>query len=88
MHSRNNWKGRIYPFLKEGQRNYWLFGDIALLETEEGRLSRPLAAIKILESTHFLKEDKVYTKGKYKVTYIPTEKDEIIFNWMARRKNE
>ena len=27
-------EGRIYPFLKEGQRNYWLFGEIPLVETK------------------------------------------------------
>lgn len=60
--------GKIYDFLKEGQRNYWLFGEIPLLQTDgEGKLSRPLASIIILEATHFLKNGKIYTKGKYLV---------------------
>lgn len=60
--------GRIYPFLKKGQRNYWLFGEIPLIETKGNQLlSRPIASIKILEATHFVKNGEVYTKGKYKV---------------------
>ncbi len=57
-----------YDFLKQGQRNYWLEGEIPLLETKgQGRLSRPLASIIILESTHFKKNGKLFTKGKYLV---------------------
>jgi len=60
--------GKTYDFLKEGQRNYWLMGEIPLLQTEgEGKVSRPLASIVILESTHFIKDNKIYTKGKYEV---------------------
>lgn len=60
--------GKIYSFLKSGQRHYWLHGEIPLLETKgEGKLSRPKASIIILEVTHFLEKEEVYTKGKYKV---------------------
>lgn len=63
--------GKVYPFLKLGQRHYWLLGEIPLLETKgEGKLSRPKASIIILEATHFLQDKKLYTKGKYKVTEI------------------
>ncbi|MBS3092683.1 hypothetical protein J4466_04665 [Candidatus Pacearchaeota archaeon] len=58
--------GSVHNFLKEGQRNYWFKGELPLLMTEGNqRLSRPLASIVILEATHFLKNDQVYTKGKY-----------------------
>ena len=58
--------GLVYDFLKEGQRNYWLDGELPLLTTEgNGKLSRPVASIIILEATHFKIEDKSYTKGKY-----------------------
>lgn len=68
MYSENLKKGIIYPFLKKGQRNYWLNGEIPLIETKgEGKLSRPKAGIVILEATHFLKRGEAYTKGKYKV---------------------
>lgn len=61
-------KGKIYPFLKKEQRNYWLHGEIPLVETKGDQvLSRPKAGIKILEVTHFLKKREVYTKGKFKV---------------------
>ncbi|MDF1497227.1 MAG: hypothetical protein P1P90_04150 [Patescibacteria group bacterium] len=60
--------GKVYDFLKSGQRNYWLRGELPLLETKGNEvLSRPKASIKILEVTHFLDGEKVFTKGKYKV---------------------
>ena len=59
--------GREYPFLKQGQRNYWLFGELPLLETKgDQQLSRPLASIIILEAIHFREGDSVYTKGRYR----------------------
>ena len=60
-------EGMVYDFLKKGQRNYWLEGEIPLLQTDLGHLSSPLAAIIILEATHYLEGGEVYTKGKYKV---------------------
>lgn len=63
--------GKIYSFLKRGQRVYWFNGEIPLLETKgEQKLSRPIASIIILEATHFLETGEVYTKGKYKVTEV------------------
>src|SRR3989338_8732296 len=60
--------GEIYGFLKKGQRNYWLDGEIPLLETKgNAKLSRPLASIVILESTHFKIDGNIYTRGKYQV---------------------
>jgi len=67
-------EGKTFEFLKQGQRNYYLLEP--LLETQgEGKLSRPLASITILEATHFLKARKVWTKGKYKVERVfdPTD---------------
>ena len=62
---------KVYNFLKEGQRNYWFIGEIPLLETEgNSKLSRPLASIIILEAMHFLKDGKVWTRGKYIVKEI------------------
>lgn len=64
-------RGKVYSFLKEGQRNYWLEGEIPLLETKGNQqLSRPLASIKILEATHCIFVDRIYTKGKYLVTNV------------------
>jgi hypothetical protein len=61
-------ENKMYRFLKKGQRNYWLEGEIPLLETRGNQqLSRPLASIMILEAIHFLKGRKVYTKGVYEV---------------------
>ncbi len=63
--------GEIHLFLKKGQRHYWLEGEIPLLETRgEQKLSRPKASIIILEATHFLENNQVYTKGKYKVVEV------------------
>lgn len=61
-------KGKTYSFLKRGQRNYWLHGELPLLETVGNQqLSRPLASIRILEVTHYLRDKEVFTKGTYKV---------------------
>ena len=72
--------GRIYPFLKEGQRNYWLSGEVPLVETKGNQnLSRPKASILILEATHFTENNKIYTKGKYKVVEVFND-DKIHFD--------
>ena len=61
-------QGKIYHFLKREQRNYWFYGEVPLRETRgDQQLSRPLASVKILEATHFLYKNEVYTKRKYKV---------------------
>ena len=60
--------GKIYEFLKLGQRLYWLDGELPLVETKgEGKLSRPMASVIVLEVTHFKQGGKTWTKGKYKV---------------------
>jgi hypothetical protein len=62
-------KGNVYSFLKADQRHYCMVAESPLVETKGGgNLSRPLAAVRILEATHFFDENnKVWTKGKYKV---------------------
>lgn len=79
-------RGKIYEFLKEGQRNFWIEGEIPLIETK-GRqeLSRPMASIIILETTHLLLDGKPYTKGKFKVVEVFDPKDsKIHFNGFAK----
>jgi len=80
-------KGKTYNFLKEGQRVYWLDGELALLKTKgEQQLSRPIASIRILEATHFLKNNKPYTSGKYKIIEVfDPNNPKINFEWMKRR---
>ena len=76
-------KGKVYDFLKKGQRLYYLSdsefwgkGQIPLMRTEGGeKLSRPLASVKILEATHFLEGGECWTRGKYKVIKIFDESD-------------
>lgn len=76
--------GKIYDFLKSGQRNYWLDGELPLLETKGNqKLSRPIASIQILEATHFKDKNGVWTKGKYKVVEVFKDK-EIKFESYAR----
>ena len=79
-------EGRTYEFLKSGQRNYWLKGEIPLLETEgNGQLSIPLASIQIIETTHFLDGENIWTKGKYLLIKI-IKPEEIYFNGFNRVK--
>jgi len=60
--------GETYSFLKSDQRNYWLGGELPLLETEGNEvLSKPKASIVIVECTHFIENEKIFTKGKYLV---------------------
>ncbi len=70
--------GEVRDFLKKGQRNYylsdsewWSGGELPLCKTPGmEKLSRPLASIKIIEATHFLKDGVVWTKGKYKIVEV------------------
>ena len=79
-------EGKTYEFLKKGQRNYWLNGEVPLLETEGNQqLSRPLASIQILEATHFFDGEMVWTKGKYHLIKIIKPK-EIYFNGFNKVK--
>lgn len=82
-------EGRTFEFLKKGQRNYWLEGELPLLKTKGNQqLSKPLASIIILEATHFLLDKEPYTKGKYKVVegYDKSD-DRIHFNGFAKVNN-
>ena len=73
-------EGRVYDFLKQGQRCYWLYGELPLLETKgQGNLSEPKASIIILEISHFKEDGEIFTKGKYKVIKI-IPSGEIYFN--------
>lgn len=77
-------KGKIYNFLKSGQRNYWLDGELPLLETKgNAKLSRPKASILIQEVTHFKDKIGTWTKGKYKIVEVFND-DEIKFESYAR----
>jgi hypothetical protein len=74
-----------YDFLKEGQRCYWLEGELPLLETKGGGdLSNPKASIIITEATHFKEGGKTYTKGMFKVVAIISE-NEIYFNGINKK---
>ncbi len=77
-------EGKVYNFLKKGQRNYWLEGECPLLKTEGNQnLSLPIASIVILEATHFLLNSEPYTKGKYKITKVFNE-GKIYFNGFSK----
>jgi len=78
--------GQVHDFLKEGQRNYWIEGEIPLVETKGNQqLSRPLASIVILEAVHFLLEGRPHTKGKYRVVEVfNPQEGKIHFDGFAR----
>ena len=87
--------GKVYEFLKKGQRLYWFNddphwsnGEMPLSKTEGNeKLSRPIASIKMLELTHFLDNKKVFTKGKYKVIDVFDPNDpKIHFDALMRVK--
>ena len=73
-------EGKIYSFLKNDQRCYYLHGETPLLETKGNQsLSKPKASIIILAATHFLENGQIYTRGKYKVVKIIKD-GEVYFN--------
>jgi len=61
--------GNIYNFLKKGQRLYWFYGEVELIETTTvgGTFSKPLASVIIMEVKHFLDNGEVWTGGIYKI---------------------
>ncbi len=61
-------KGKVYQFLKTDQRQYCMVCQSPLVETKDGgKLSKELAAVRIIEVTHFFDDTgKVWTKGKYR----------------------
>lgn len=84
-------EGKVYDFLKKGQRLYYLSdsefyggGQLPLCKTGGNEnLSRPIASIKIIEVTHFLENGEIWTRGKYKVVEVFND-NKIHFNWMKR----
>ena len=77
--------GKTHAFLKRGQRQYWLQGEIPLVETTGNQqLSLPLASIIILEVTHFLLDGEVYTKGVYEVVEVFPNDSVARFNGFTR----
>ena len=77
-------EGNVYQFLKRGQRNYYLFGEIPLLETNGKILSRPKASVVILEAEHFIVKNEIFTKGKYKVIEVFKDNKKVHFDGFAR----
>jgi len=73
-------EGKTYSFLKNGQRLYWLHGELPLLETRGNQdLSKPIASIIILRAVHSLEGEQVTTRGEYKVIKLIKD-DKIYFN--------
>ena len=80
----------IYSFLKKWQRNFYLLQDepIPLIQTEwNAVLSRPHAAIRILEATHFYENGEIWTRWRYQTIDIyDTNNPEIHFEWFLSVK--
>ena len=77
-------KGKVYSFLKKGQRVFWFSGELALLKTKGNQeLSNPIASIRIIEAIHFLENEEVFTRGKYKVIDVFSD-NSVKFNWVKR----
>jgi len=73
-------KVKVYDFLKDGQRNYWLFGEVPLIQTNNNHVhSPPKASVMILSVTHFVRNGKPFIKGQYKMVDVFND-DKIPFN--------
>ena len=80
--------GNVHYFLKEGQRNYWLEGEIPLRETKGNQqLSRPLASITILEARHFINNGTLSTDGLYRIEEVFKKDATIHFEGMDKIKS-
>jgi hypothetical protein len=76
--------GKVYDFLKKGQRFYWLHGELPLLKTKGNQnLSLPIASITIKTVTHEMTDGEVWTRGKYEVKEIFSD-DKPRFNGFAK----
>jgi len=76
--------GEIYDFLKKGQRVYWFYGEVPLVETTGNQnLSRPKASVVIVEVIHFMNGSEVFTKGKYKVIEVFND-DKVHFDGFTK----
>ena len=76
--------GSVHDFFKNDQRMYWLEGEVPLRETVGGgKLSRALGSCVILEATHFKKDGKTCTKGKYKIIEVFTD-DKVHFDGLEK----
>ena len=77
-------EGKVYPFLKQGQRLYWFDGELPLRATVGNQqLSRPKASVRILEAMHFVKEGVVYTRGTYQVVKL-LHSNQIYFDGLEK----
>lgn len=76
--------GKVYNFLKKGQRNNYLSGEIPLLETDGKILSRPKASIIILKAEHFIIKNEIFTRGEYKVVEVFGDNKKIHFDGFAK----
>ncbi len=76
--------GKVYPFLKNGQRLYWLHGEIPLLQTQgDEKLSRPVASVVIKWAKHFMVRGKLFTTGEFEVIEVFND-EKIHFESYAR----
>jgi len=68
-------EGREYAFLLEGQKFFALFPKFPLVEKPEdpkgSSITRGLA--NLIEVTHFVDNDKVFTKGRYRIIRVISE---------------
>lgn len=80
--------GEVHHFLKKGQRNYWMLGELPLRETKGNCvLSGTLASVKFLEVAHFLKDGEVWTCGRYKIVEVYDPSDgKIHFDGLEKIK--
>jgi hypothetical protein len=77
--------GHEYPFSKLGQRNYWLDGELPLVETNGNQsFSRPRASIMILEATHVKIDGEVWTRGMYRVVEVYDQDAQIHFEGFTK----
>lgn len=83
--------GNVYSFLKKDQRNYWLFGEIPLVETRGSEdLSRPKASVVILETTHYIENGEFLQRAciEYRKFLLITKSiSRVLIRWVQENRN-
>ena len=66
--------GKAYPFLKRGQRSFWMSGEVPIVQTDGKEISRPIGSIRIIETAQFIDSDQINTRGFYRFVEIFNDK--------------
>lgn len=60
--------GKVYNFLKEGQRIFALDTEMPLIETKGNQqFEKELGVVKVINVEHLIRNNRTFTRGQYKI---------------------